>query len=64
MHMVEARARLGLRAGDFAEWIRFSLEMPDLADKIERIDTYMTNLEKVRARVLTLVDGALEGSTT
>jgi hypothetical protein len=38
--------------------------MPDLADKIERIDTYMTNLEKVRARVLTLVDGALEGSTT
>jgi hypothetical protein len=64
MHMVEARARLGRRAGDFAEWIRFSLEMPDLADKIERIDTYMTNLEKVRARVLTLVDGALEGSTT
>jgi len=58
----EARARLGRRAGDFAEWIRLSLEMPELADKIERIDTYMTNLEKVRARVLTLVDSALEGS--
>jgi len=64
MHMVEARARLGRRAGDFAEWIRCSLEMPDLAEKIERIDTYMTNLEKVRARVLTLVDSALEGSAT
>jgi hypothetical protein len=62
MHMVEARARLGRRAGDFAEWIRLSLELPDLADKIERIDTYMTNLERVRARVLTLVDAALEGS--
>jgi hypothetical protein len=61
MHMVEARARLGRRAGDFAEWIRSSLEMPDLAEKIERIDTYMTNLERVRARVLTLVDAALEG---
>ena len=61
MHMVEARARLGRRAGDFAEWIRSCLEMPELAEKIERIDTYMTNLEKVRARLLTLVDSALEG---
>ena len=59
-HMVEARARLGRRAGDFAEWIRTSLEMPELADRIERIDTYMTSLERVRARVLTLVDAALE----
>jgi hypothetical protein len=39
-----------------------SLAMPELADKIERIDTYMTNLERVRARVLTLVDAALEKS--
>jgi hypothetical protein len=59
-HMVEARARLGRRAGDFAEWLRTSLEMPELAARIERIDTYMTNLERVRARVLALVDGALE----
>ena len=59
-HMVEARARLGRRAGDFAEWIRTSLDMPPLAERIERIDTYMTSLERVRARVLALVDGALE----
>ena len=59
-HMVEARARLGRRAGDFAEWIRTSLGMPELADSIERIDTYMTSLERVRARVLALVDSALE----
>jgi len=58
--MVEARARLGRRAGDFAEWIRTPLAMPELADRIERIDTYMTSLERVRARVLALVDTALE----
>jgi hypothetical protein len=60
-HMVEARARLGRRSGDFAEWIRDSLGLPDLADRIERIDAYMTSLERVRARVLNLVDTALEG---
>ncbi len=58
--MVEARARLGRRAGDFAEWIRTSLGLPELAERIERIDTYMTSLERVRARVLGLVDAALE----
>jgi Family of unknown function (DUF5752) len=60
-HMVEARARLGRRAGDFAEWLRTSLGLPELAEQIERIDTYMTSLERVRARVLALVDTALEG---
>ncbi|HTE65861.1 MAG TPA: DUF5752 family protein [Candidatus Binatia bacterium] len=59
-HMVEARARLGRRSGDFAEWIRTSLQLPDLAERIERIDAYMTSLERVRARVLVLVDSALE----
>jgi hypothetical protein len=60
VHMVEARARLGRRAGDFAEWLRTSLQMPELAARVERIDTYMTSLERVRARVLGLVDSALE----
>ena len=59
-HMVEARTRLGRRSGDFAEWIRISLGRAELADRIERIDTYMTSLERVRARVLTLVDNELE----
>jgi hypothetical protein len=59
-HMVEARARLGRRSGDFAEWIREGLGLPALADRIERIDAYMTSLERVRARVLALVDAELE----
>ena len=61
-HMVEARARLGRRSGDFAEWLRSSLGMMALAERIERIDAYMTSLERVRARVLALVDTALEGT--
>ena len=59
-HMVEARARLGRRSGDFAEWLRHSLGLADLAEKIERIDTYMTSLERVRARVLSHIDTELE----
>jgi Family of unknown function (DUF5752) len=59
-HMVEARARLGRRSGDFAEWIRGGLGRPTLADRIQRLDAYMTSLERVRARVLALVDAELE----
>ena len=59
-HMVEARARLGRRSGDFAEWVRHSLGRPELGEQIERIDAYMTSLERVRARLLALVDRALE----
>jgi hypothetical protein len=61
-HMIEARARLGRRADDFSEWIRSSLGLPALADRITRIDAYMTSLERVRARVLSLVDTELERS--
>jgi uncharacterized protein DUF5752 len=61
-HMVEARARLGRASGDFGEWLRTSLGMPELAERVSRIDTYMTSLERVRARVLSLVDEALETS--
>jgi hypothetical protein len=60
--MVEARARLGRRSGDFAEWVRTALGLSQLADQIERIDAYMTSLERVRARLLSLVDATLKGA--
>lgn len=63
-HMVQARARLGRPSGDFAHWIRTSLDMPELADRIERIDTYMSSLERARARVLSLVDEVLDQERT
>jgi hypothetical protein len=59
-HMVEARVRLGRRAGDFAEWLRASLGRPDLAEQVERIDLYFLSLERVRARILGLLDVALD----
>jgi hypothetical protein len=62
-HMIEARARLGRHADDFSEWIRASLGLPELADRIAHIDAYMTSLERVRARVLSLVDAELERQT-
>jgi uncharacterized protein DUF5752 len=61
MHMVEARSRLGRRSSDFAEWVGSSLGLTTLAEQIGRIDTYMTSLERVRARILSLVDAVLEG---
>jgi hypothetical protein len=58
-HVVEARARRGRRC-DFADWLRDSLDRSDLAREVERIDVYFSSLERVRARVLGLVDAALE----
>jgi Family of unknown function (DUF5752) len=59
-HMVEARGRLGHPTGDFAEWIRLSLSMEGLAAQIGRVDTYLSSVERVRARLLGLVDQTLE----
>jgi hypothetical protein len=59
-HMVEARARFGRRGGDFATWLRGNLERPALAEEIEHIDLYLTTPERVRGRILALVDQALE----
>ena len=59
-HMVEARTRLGHRDGDFAFWIRESLGLPDVADQLARVDTYLSSVERVRTRVVGLLDAAVE----
>ncbi len=59
-HMVEARVRKGRRSGDFAEWLRASLGRVELAERVERIDTYLSSLERVRARLLSLLDAAMD----
>jgi hypothetical protein len=58
--MVEARARHGRPGGDFAVWLRDALQLPALADEIERVDLYLTTPERVRGRLLALVDRALD----
>jgi hypothetical protein len=62
-HTVEARTRLGRPAGDFAAWLRHDLDRPELADRVERIDVYFSTLERVRARLLSLLDAALEAES-
>lgn len=59
-HMVEARARYGRRGGDFAAWLRGALGLSALAEEIEHVDLYLTTPERVRGRLLGLVDHALE----
>ncbi len=59
-HTVEARVRLGRRSGDFADWLRTALDRPGLADQVQHIDVYLSSLERVRARILALLDTALD----
>jgi Family of unknown function (DUF5752) len=60
LHMVEVGARIGRRGGDFAAWLRAALNLPGLAEQIERLDLYLTTPERVRGRLLALIDQALE----
>src|SRR5437016_1383974 len=59
-HTVLARARLGRGAGDFAGWLRGSLGRDDLAAAVERTDPYLSSLERVRSRLLDVLDAALD----
>jgi hypothetical protein len=59
LHTVETRAR-ERRADAFAAWLRSELELGELAEQFERIDPYLTTLERIRGRLLGLVDVALE----
>ncbi|HKQ63080.1 MAG TPA: DUF5752 family protein [Candidatus Polarisedimenticolaceae bacterium] len=58
VHTVETRA--GQRRTEaFSEWLRDSLALPELAEQFERADPYLTSLERIRGRLLSLVDTAL-----
>ena len=59
LHTVETRAR-ERRAEPFAGWLRDALDLPALAERFERVDPYLTTLERVRARLLGFIDETLE----
>jgi len=59
LHTIETRAR-ERRAEGFAEWLRDALDLPALAERFERVDPYLTTLERVRARLLGFIDETLE----
>jgi hypothetical protein len=61
-HLFEARVRQGRQENDFSNWLRRDLGLGDLADRVRRINPYVGSLERVRSRLLMLVDEALEQS--
>jgi hypothetical protein len=62
-HNFEAILRLGRRKGDLALWIEEQLGLRELAEKISRLDFYMTSLESIRRRIIKLCDEWLEKET-
>jgi hypothetical protein len=62
-HNFEAILRLGRRMGDFALWIEEQLDLPELAQKISKVDFYMSSLESIRRRIIKLCDEVLEKET-
>ncbi len=54
-HLIEAPIRLGKLSNDFSEWLEHSLNEPELADAIARVNPYMYNLNELKAEILRLV---------
>ena len=59
-HVFEARLRDRRGRSDFSIWLEEVLNMKELADKFERVDSYMYSLEALRARLLDLCKQELE----
>ncbi|MBL7081247.1 MAG: hypothetical protein ISS44_01575 [Candidatus Omnitrophica bacterium] len=53
-HIFEARLRDRKGRSDFSIWVEEVLNIKELADKIEKVDSYMYSLEGLRARLLHL----------
>jgi len=53
-HVFEARLRDRRGRSDFAIWIDEVLQKNDLADKFEKVDSYMYSLEGLRLKLIQL----------
>jgi Family of unknown function (DUF5752) len=58
-HFIEARLRLKLNSNDFSVWLEEELDLPKLADRLNRIDIYTSTLQDVRRKILQVVDSAI-----
>jgi len=58
-HFIEARLRLKLNSNDFSVWLEEELDLPRLADRLNRIDIYTSTLQDVRQKILQVVDSAI-----
>jgi hypothetical protein len=55
-HFFDARLRLGRPTNDFSNWIESSLEKPELAKKIEKLDPYLFTLDGLRQKIIELIE--------
>ena len=61
-HFIDARLRLKLNSNDFSVWLERELDLPQAADKVNRIDVYTSTLEDVRRGILKVVEAEMGGS--
>lgn len=59
-HFLTSRLRLQLVTNDFSLWVRTCLDLPELAEQIERIDIYTNTLQGVRRKIIGLAEPWLE----
>ena len=58
-HIFESQIRLKRRSNDFSIWLEDILELKELANKIEQLDSYMFTLEGLREKLIDLCSGEL-----
>lgn len=55
-HFISSRLRLRLQTNDFSYWIERHLDLPRLADRLNRIDFYNDTLDDLRRDLLALLE--------
>ena len=58
-HFIDARLRLKLNSNDFSVWLEKELDLPQAADKVNRIDIYTSTLEDVRRGILKVLEAEM-----
>ena len=58
-HFIDARLRLKLNSNDFSVWLEKELDLPQAADKVNRIDIYTSTLEGVRRGILKVIEAEM-----
>ncbi len=51
-HFITSRLRLRLQTNDFSYWVEHSLELPELGQRLDRIDFYNNTLESLRGEIV------------
>ncbi len=59
-HFIESRLHTKLQSDDFSTWIEESLNIPDLAQRIRKIDINVYTLKGLRSRIIQLIDEHLK----